>query len=177
MKYRNTYNSKLGLIYLESDGKYLTGLWFDSSKDSLKHQDNYLIKDLPIFKETKKWLDLYFSSKIPDFTPKYKLENLTPFRKMVTDIMLKIPYGEVITYGDIAKEIAKKRGLKKMSSQAVGQAVGHNPICLIIPCHRVIGQNYNLTGYGGGIENKVKLLEIENHDLSKFTIPQRRKTL
>ena len=173
MKYRNTYNSKLGLIYLESDGKYLTGLWFASSKDSLKHQDNYLIKDLPIFKETKKWLDLYFSSKIPDFTPKYKLENLTPFRKMVTDIMLKIPYGEVITYKDIADTIAKQKGLKKMSSQAVGGAVSHNPISIIIPCHRVVGSNGSLTGYAGGIDKKVYLLKHEKVNMEKLFIPKK----
>lgn len=173
MKYRNTYNSPLGLIYLESDGKYLTGLWFDLSNDFFKSQDNFISKDLPIFNTTKKWLDLYFSGKIPDFTPKYKLENFTPFRKMVTDIMLKIPYGKIITYNDIATKIARINGIKKMSAQAVGRAIGSNPIHIIIPCHRVIGQNLNLIGYRGGITNKKKLLEIEKHDLSKFTIPKR----
>ena len=102
---------------------------------------------------------------------KYKIENLTPFRKMVIDIMNKIPYGKVVTYNDIAKEIAKIKGLNKMSAQAVGGAVGWNPICIIIPCHRVVGSNGSLTGYGGGIKNKIKLLELEKNDMTKFIIP------
>ena len=119
------------------------------------------------------WLDIYFSGKNPDFTPKYKIENLTPFRSQVIDIMNKIPYGKTVTYNDIAKEIAQNRGIEKMSAQAVGGAVGWNPICIIVPCHRVVGTNGSLTGYGGGIQNKVKLLEIENNDMSKFTIPKK----
>lgn len=85
--YRKTYNSPLGLIYMRSDGQYLTGLWFDKSKDAKKHKFNYIEKNLPIFEETKKWLDIYFSGQIPDFTPKYKIDNLTPFRKKVTDLI------------------------------------------------------------------------------------------
>jgi len=90
---------------------------------------------------------------------------------MVIDIMNKIPYGKVVTYNDIAKEIAKIKGLNKMSAQAVGGAVGWNPICIIIPCHRVVGSNGSLTGYGGGIKNKIKLLELEKNDMTKFIIP------
>ena len=118
-------------------------------------------KDLLIFKETSKWLDIYFNGNVPDFTPKYKIENLTPFRKDVIDIMNEIPFGKTLTYNDIAKTIAKKRGIERMSSQAVGGAVGWNPICIIIPCHRVVGTNGSLTGYGGGIKNKVALLTLE----------------
>lgn len=158
-------------ILLNSDGEYLTGLWFVGSKDSLKHDSNCKEKELPIFKDTIKWLDFYFSGKEPNFTPRYKINNLTPFRKIVIDIMNKIPYGNTITYNDIAKEIAKIRGIEKMSSQAVGGAVGWNPICIIIPCHRVVGSNNSLTGYGGGIKNKVALLTIEGNDMTKFTIP------
>ena len=158
-------------ILLNSDGEYLTGLWFVGSKDSLKHDSNCKEKELPIFKDTIKWLDFYFSGKEPNFTPKYKINNLTPFRKMVIDIMNEIPYGKTITYNDIAKEIAKIKGIEKMSSQAVGGAVGWNPICIIIPCHRVVGSNSSLTGYGGGIKNKVALLTIEGNDMTKFTIP------
>ena len=158
-------------ILLNSDGEFLTGLWFVGSKDSLKHDSNCKEKELPIFKDTIKWLDFYFSGKEPNFTPKYKINNLTPFRKIVIDIMNKIPYGNTITYNDIAKEIAKIRGVEKMSSQAVGGAVGWNPICIIIPCHRVVGSNGSLTGYGGGIKNKVALLTIEGNDMTKFTIP------
>ena len=158
-------------ILLNSDGEYLTGLWFVGSKDSLKHDSNCKEKELPIFKDTIKWLDFYFSGKEPNFTPKYKINNLTPFRKMVIDIMNEIPYGKTITYNDIAKEIAKIKGIEKMSSQAVGGAVGWNPICIIIPCHRVVGSNSSLTGYGGGIKNKVALLTIEGNDMNKFTVP------
>lgn len=91
--------------------------------------------------------------------------------------MIKIPYGKLISYNDIAKEIAKENGIKKMSAQAVGGAVGWNPICLIIPCHRVVGSNGNLTGYGGGIQNKIRLLELEKNDMNKFTISKDRRLL
>lgn len=149
-------------IILNSDGKYLTGLWFAESRDSLKHSLNCIEEKLPIFEETIKWLDIYFSGNNPNFTPKYKINNLTPFREMVTNIMNQIPFGCTMTYGDIAKIIAKEKGIEKMSSQAVGGAVGANPICIIIPCHRVLGANNSLTGYGGGINNKIALLENEN---------------
>lgn len=172
MTYRKIYKSPLGKIYMKSDGEYLTGLWFDNSKDSQKHIESYEEKNLQIFDETVKWLDSYFRGKEPNFTPKYKIENSTSFRNMVINIMNKIPFGTVITYNDIAKEIAKLKGIKRMSAQAVGGAVGWNPICIIIPCHRVVGTNGNLTGYGGGIENKVKLLEIEGNDMSKYTLPK-----
>ena len=172
MFYKKEYNSSLGIIYMQSDGEFLTGLWFEKSKDSSKHMEECEEKELPIFDLTEKWLDIYFSGDIPNFTPKYKIENLTPFRKQVIDIMNKIPYGETITYNDIAKEIAKNNGIKRMSAQAVGGAVGWNPICIIIPCHRVVGTNGSLTGYGGGMKNKIKLLEIEKNDMSKFTVPK-----
>lgn len=171
--YRKVYHSPLGKILLQSDGIYLTGLWFAGSRDESKHGNEYIEKNLPIFEETFRWLDLYFSGKDPDFTPAYKIENLTPFRQQVIDIMNQIPYGKVVTYQDIAKKIAKLNKIPKMSAQAVGGAVGWNPICLIIPCHRVVGSNGSLTGYGGGIQNKVKLLELERHDMSKFTIPKK----
>lgn len=170
--YKNEYDSFLGRIYLKSDGENLTGLWFENSKDSLKHEKDLEYAELPIFNETKKWLDIYFEGKVPDFIPKYKIENITLFRKKVIDIMNKIPYGCTITYNDIAKEIAKEKGLKRMSAQAVGGAVGWNPICIIVPCHRVVGSNGSLTGYGGGIENKVKLLELEGNDMTKFSMPK-----
>ena len=118
-------------------------------------------------------MDIYFSGNIPDFVPKYKIENLTTFRKEVINIMNKIPYGETVTYNDISKTIARNRGIQRMSAQAVGGAVGWNPICIIIPCHRVVGSNGSLTGYGGGIKNKVALLELEKNDMSRFFIPKR----
>ncbi len=168
----NEYLSPLGIIKLESDGEYLTGLWFDKSKDSNKHMVNNEYKNLSIFDETKKWLDIYFSGFNPGFTPKYKVKS-TEFQKSVYEIMLKIPYGKTITYSEIAKEIANARGIKKMSAQAIGHAVGANQICIIIPCHRVMGANNNVTGYGGGILNKIKLLEIEGIDTSSFVMPRK----
>ena len=152
-------------IILNSDSEFLTGLWFANSKDSSKHNTNCEEKELPIFNETCNWLDIYFSGKEPNFTPKYKINNSTPFRDIVIDLMIKIPYGETTTYGDIAKEVAKIKGRKEMSSQAVGGAVGWNPICIIIPCHRVVGSDGNLTGYGGGMKNKIALLKLEKNNI------------
>lgn len=171
-KYEYKTPNNFSNMIMNSDGENITGLWFEGSKDTYKHITNCEEKDLEIFRETSKWLSLYFSGKIPDFTPKYKIENLTPFRKEVIDIMNSIRFGETITYNDISKIIAKNRGIKKMSSQAVGGAVGWNPICIIIPCHRVVGTNGSLTGYGGGIKNKVELLTHEKNDMSKYFVPK-----
>ena len=169
--YRTSYDSPLGKMYMSGDGKDLTGLWFEGSRDSRKHGQDFEDGELPVFDETIKWLDIYFSGKDPGFTPEYKLENLTDFRRMVVEEMKSIPYGHTVTYNDIARKIAEKKGLKKMSAQAVGGAVGWNPICIIIPCHRVVGSNGSLTGYGGGIQNKVGLLTLEKNDMSRFTVP------
>lgn len=160
-------------ILMNSDGEYLTGLCFIGSKDANKQIVNCEEKELPIFKETRKWLDIYFSGKNPDFTPKYKINNLTLFRQECVDIVNTIPFGKTITYNDISKIIAEKRKIKRMSSQAVGGAVGSNPICIIIPCHRVVGTNGSLTGYGGGIKNKVALLTHEKNDISKYFVPKK----
>ena len=175
MTYKSTYKTPEWFtdIYMNSDGEYLTGVWFEGSRDSSKHIIDCEEKDLEIFKQTGKWLNIYFSGKNPNFIPKYKINNLTPFRQEVIDIMNSIEYGKVVTYSDISKIIAQKRNLKRMSSQAVGGAVGWNPICIIIPCHRVVGTNRSLTGYGGGIKNKVELLKIEGNDMSKYFIPKK----
>ena len=155
------YSSPVGGITLASDGTHLTGLWFDGQKYSAGVLNtNRQEKLLPIFKQTICWLDIYFSGKEPNFMPPLKMQT-TSFRKQVWEIMLTIPYGKTMTYGEIAAKIAQKKGLKKMSAQAVGGAVGHNAIALIIPCHRVIGTNGRLTGYAGGISKKVKLLQLE----------------
>ena len=172
-KYKYQTPDNFSDILMNSDGEYLTGLWFEGSRDFSKHEINCQEKELSVFKETSKWLDIYFSGKEPNFIPKYKINNLTPFRKEVIDIMNSIPFGEVLTYSDIAKIIVKKKGIERMSSQAVGGAVGWNPICIIIPCHRVVGSNGSLTGYGGGIKNKVALLINEKNDISRFFIPKR----
>jgi len=169
--YRKVYNSPIGKIFMESDGEYLTGVWFEKSK--AEHKDKFEEAGLKIFDETEKWLSEYFSGKNPSFTPKYKVIGASEFRKRVLEILLTIPYGKTVTYNDIASQIARGRGITKMSAQAVGGAVGWNPICIIIPCHRVVGKNGNLVGFGGGIENKISLLKVEGHDISKFSLPKK----
>ena len=156
-------------IVMYSDGEHLTGLNF--CDDSLGDK-NIQEKFLPIFKITSEWLDLYFSGKEPNFLPKYKVQDATPFQMAVVDATKNIPYASTTTYGDIAKIVAKKFAKKEMSARAVGRAVGWNPICIIIPCHRVVGKNGNLTGYGGGLQNKIELLKLEHIDLSKFFVPK-----
>jgi methylated-DNA-[protein]-cysteine S-methyltransferase len=161
MNYIHHYASPLGGITLASDGDSLTGLWFDGQK----HFPHNLAAEsteaeLPVFTQTVNWLDAYFSGKEPDFMPPISLHT-TPFRKAVYDILLTIPYGHTMTYGEIANIIAEQRGIQRMSAQAVGGAVGHNPIGIIIPCHRVIGADGSLTGYAGGLDRKIKLLESE----------------
>lgn len=166
MFYISKYNSPIGGITLASNGKELAGLWFDGQKyfaDNLPKEREE--KELPIFVQTKKWLDIYFSGKAPDFTPSLSMGGISPFRKRVWEIMLAIPFGRTMTYGEIARQIEKESG-KRVSAQAVGGAVGHNSISLVIPCHRVVGTNGSLTGYAGGTDKKVWLLEMENADMS-----------
>lgn len=175
MVYRWRYRTPEGFsdMCMNSDGECLTGLWFEKSRDTGKHSADGEEKELPIFWETARWLDLYFAGKVPDFTPAYRIQNLTPFRREVVDIMNRIPYGKTLTYGAIAEQIAANRGLKRMSAQAVGGAVGWNPICIIIPCHRVVGANGSLTGYGGGIKNKTALLTLEGNDMKRYFVPKK----
>ena len=151
-----------------SDGKALTGLYFKGSPDALKFCDKAEKAETEqkgdadtVFKQTEKWLDIYFAGKVPDFIPEFSLDGETDFQKRIAEIMLEIPYGKSVSYGEIAKIIAKERGAGKMSAQAVGGAVGANRLCIIIPCHRVLGKNDEITGYGGGIENKKALLNLE----------------
>lgn len=161
MNYINYYQSKIGHMIMASNGTELTGLWFENQKYFPKDlYDNFAEKNLPVFEETKKWLDIYFSQKIPDFTPKLNLIG-SEFRKEVWNILLTIPYGTTMTYKEISNIIAYNRNTVKMSAQAIGGAVGHNPISIIIPCHRIIGSNGSLTGYAGGIDKKEMLLKIE----------------
>lgn len=158
------YISPLGGITLASDGEALTGLWFDEQKlypHDLIEKSNE--SELPVFTQTCKWLDTYFNGKVPDFTPLISLHT-TPFRKAVYDILLTIPYGQTMTYGEIACILAEKQGVEYMSAQAVGSAVGHNPISIIVPCHRVVGANGNLTGYAGGLDKKIALLKLEKYE-------------
>ena len=161
MQYINHYTSPIGNILLAADDIGLTGLWFEGQKYFALHLDKeHQEKDLPVFTEAKRWLDIYFAGKEPSFTLPLHYKG-TDFQKDVWEILCSIPYGQTITYGEIARQIASKRGLKRMSAQAVGGAVGHNPISIIVPCHRVIGSNGNLTGYAGGIDKKIILLTLE----------------
>jgi len=172
MIYTTKYNSPIGEMLLASDGDSLIGLW--------NHEQKYfgspLLKEskpndqLPILIKTKDWLDKYFSGRKPDSKELPLSMAGSDFRQRVWKILLDIPYGKTVTYGDISKQIAKQFGKPKMSAQAVGGAVGHNPISIIVPCHRVIGSNGSLTGYAGGIDMKIKLLELEGHEVSNCGI-------
>lgn len=173
MEYTAHYDSPLGGITLFSDGQALTGLWFDGEKyfgEGLSQEREE--KDMPAFAEAVRWLDIYFGGEEPGFLPPLAMK-MTPFRREVCEIMLTIPYGETVTYGQIAGMIARRRGLEKMSAQAVGGAVGHNPISIIIPCHRVVGTNGSLTGYAGGIDRKIRLLELEGADMAGLFVPKK----
>ena len=171
MQYITHYQSPLGGITISSDDTAITGLWFDGQKYFASTLGaNYKEKDLPVFTEAKRWLDIYFSGREPDFTPPLSL-NGSAFRMAVWQILQSIPYGKTITYGDIAKQLAAQQGKTKMSAQAVGGAVGHNPISIIVPCHRVVGAGGSLTGYAGGIDKKVQLLELEGIDTTELTVP------
>lgn len=161
MHYTCRYESPIGDMTLASNGEALTGLWFDGQKyfaDMLEKEHE--TKTLDIFLQAKQWLDIYFSGKAPAFTPPLAML-CSDFRKAVWQVMLSIPYGQTMTYAEIAARIAKDRGLERMSAQAVGGAVGHNAISLIIPCHRVVGTSGSLTGYSGGIDKKIWLLKHE----------------
>lgn len=168
MNYIHHYDSPLGGITLASDGVSLTGLWFDGQKYfgsilSVERQE----KELSIFDRTEKWLDVYFGGKAPDFTPSISLKG-TDFQKTVWDILLTISFGQTMTYGEIAERVASQRGLSRISAQAVGGAVGHNPISLIVPCHRVVGSDGSLTGYAGGVDKKRWLLDMEKQNKGKI---------
>ena len=162
MEYIHYVDSPLGKIMVSGEDDALTGLWLEGQK----HFAETLCKDaeeklLPVFLETKRWLEIYFKGKDPGFIPKLATKG-TAFQKEIWDILLKIPYGETMTYGEIASIIAERRGAKRFSAQAVGSAVGHNPISLIIPCHRVVGTDGSLTGYAGGLDRKESLLKLES---------------
>lgn len=175
MIYVSKYKSPLGKITLASDGENLIGLWIEGQKYYFSSLKQEIIKqdNLEIFNKTKKWLERYFNKEKPQIA-ELKLAPIgNEFRQNVWKILKKIPYGETTTYGEIAKQLAKIMKKEKMSAQAVGGAVGHNPISIIIPCHRVVGKSGSLTGYAGGIDKKVKLLELEGVDMSKFFIPKK----
>ncbi len=154
--------SPLGGITMASDGTAIVGLWFDGQKffaDTLD-KNHVVCDDLPVFCETRRWLDCFFSGVAPGFIPPILLRT-TPFRRRVWEILLTIPFGQTTTYGNIAAMIARERNVRGMSAQAVGGAVAHNSISLIIPCHRVVGSDGSMTGYAGGLRRKQWLLRME----------------
>ena len=173
MTFLTHYDSPLGGVLLAADEIGLTGLWFEGQK--------YFADNLPAERaeretETlalaKRWLDIYFAGKEPDFTPPLHPVG-SPFRRAVWELLLEIPYGQTTTYGELSRRLAAKMGIAHMSAQAVGGAVGHNGISIIIPCHRVVGTGGSLTGYAGGVDKKVKLLELERADMRGFFVPKK----
>ena len=171
MQYTSTYASPLGKIVLWADELGLTGLWFEGERFyERKLETEHEQKELPVFTEAKRWLDIYFTGQEPGFMPPLHIMG-SDFQLAVWRILQQIPYGKTVTYGDIARKIAEQRGLAHMSAQAVGGAVGHNELSIIIPCHRVVGAHGNLTGYAGGIARKVALLKLENADMKGMYVP------
>ena len=163
----------LGDVAVASDGVALTGLWFVGQLYyGEPEQDAERSDTLPVFEATRKWLKLYFSGTHTDFIPPLSTEGYSPFRRRVWEELLTIPYGHTISYGEIAARLARESG-KNVSAQAVGGAVGHNPISLLIPCHRVMGADGSYTGYAGGIERKIALLRLEGVDTRSFFMPKK----
>lgn len=177
MYYSTTYLSPVGTITLACDGggNNLVGLWTEGQKYHGGTIPGAMTEnsDIPLFAVAKKWLDRYFAGEKPNISELPLAPVGGEFRQGVWSILREIPYGEVITYGGIAKKMAEKMGKESMSSQAVGGAVGHNPISIIIPCHRVVGSNGSLTGFAGGIQMKIKLLELEGVDLTGMFVPEK----
>ena len=171
MTYIQHYDSPLGGILLAADEIGLTGLWFTGAKYfGAGLPASAAEADAPILAEARRWLEGYFPGQRPAALPPLHPSG-SPFRRAVWDILLPIPYGETTTYGRIAQQLAAQRGLEHLSAQAVGGAVGHNPISIIIPCHRVVGSGGSLTGYAGGIDRKIRLLSLEGADMSGLYVP------
>lgn len=167
MTYVTTYPSPLGELVLAGDGAALTGLWFRGQKYfGSTISEPVICQEVPPFDEARRWLDDYFAGKEPHFTPALRCEG-TPFQMAVWAALRSIPYGSTVTYGQLAREVAERLGRAHMAAQAVGGAVGHNPISLMIPCHRVVGADGSLTGYAGGLERKRRLLLLEGAALAE----------
>lgn len=175
MQFTTTYDSPLGEILLASDETGMTGLWFTGQK----YFGSTLVKErmtqeTPLLQEAKDWLDAYFAGKNPAMNLPCHPSG-TPFHLKVSDLLRQIPYGETISYGELAEELARQEGLPHMSAQAVGGAVARNEISILIPCHRVVGKNGTLTGYAGGVEKKAALLRLEGAWQDRFFYPGRKK--
>lgn len=168
-----TVASPLGDILLSSDGENLTGLWFCGSRYYKKGLEGSPSEaPLGIFDDAEKWLSVYFSGREPDFLPKVRMSG-TEFQLAVWKKLTAIPYGKTVTYGEIAEALAADRGIERMSARAVGRAVGLNPVSVIVPCHRVVGADGSLTGFGGGIQRKISLLKLERTDCTGLFIPKK----
>ena len=164
------YSSPLGMLLLAADEEGLTGVWFEGQKHFARTLPaEHTQAETPVLADTKRWLDVYVSGRAPDFLPPLHPAG-SAFRQAVWRALLAIPYGETTTYGAIARQLSAAR---RMSAQAVGGAVGHNAISILIPCHRVIGATGSLTGYAGGIAKKAALLELERADMTRFFLPKR----
>lgn len=178
---RTTHPSLLGTLTLACDGEgqNLVGLWIQGQK---YHGDTLPLAmekrdDIPLFDDAKNWLDRYFSGQRPGVSELPLAPVGGAFRQEVWSILCEIPYGDLMTYGDIARKMAVRMGRAGMSSRAVGQAVGHNPLSIVIPCHRVVGSNGSLTGFSAGLEAKMKLLRLEGVDPSRFLAPAKGRAL
>lgn len=173
MFYTTRFASPLGPVTLAADGENIVGLWLDGQKYFAATLKGPVVEkpDLPVFIKAKEWLGAYFAGERPSISRLPLAPVGSDFRKAVWDILREIPYGQCTTYGEIARTLAARMNRKSMSARAVGGAVGHNPVSIIIPCHRVIGSDGGLTGYAGGIGRKIQLLELEGVDMSKFFIP------
>lgn len=171
MIFTGYYASPLGNVLLAADETGLTGLWFEGQKYFAQGlPEERREAETPVLTQTKDWLDIYFSGEKPDFLPPLHPAG-SQFQQDVWNLLLEIPYGETRTYGEISKKLAERRNLPHSSAQAVGGAVGHNPVSIIIPCHRVVGTNGSLTGYAGGLERKVRLLELEHTEWIGLFVP------
>ena len=172
MHYTSIYQSPVGEILLAADDIGVVGVWFKDEKYYAYCLDKENeSRETPVIQELKQWLDVYFSGKKPDFEPPIHMIG-TPFQIEVWTILHQIPYGTTTTYNEIAKQIAKNRGLERMSAQAVGTAVGKNNINLIVPCHRVVGTNNSLAGYAGGIDKKITFLKLEGAYKDEYFVPK-----
>lgn len=178
MEVYDTYESPLGTMILTADEEGLTRLYFKGATDAPEGLENQLPKaqDDEFIQEGKHWLHGYFEGRHLGWRPPLHLKG-TDFQQQVWKALLTIPYGKTVTYGDVAQEVAQARHMDKMSSRAVGGAVGSNPVALIVPCHRVVGASGSFTGYGGGLQRKAKLLELEGVDVSQFTMPKKSRFL
>ena len=169
MVWTTVYQSPIGGLTLAGDGEHLTGLWIEGQKYFMAGLTEPAARkdDSPVFEQARQWLDRYFAGEQPSPAALSLAPSGSDFRRMIWDFLLEIPYGQTVTYGRLAELAARKMNRPHMSAQAVGGAVGHNPISIIIPCHRVLGTDGSLTGYAGGIEKKRRLLELEGITFSR----------